>query len=200
MRVTRVARLRSSAPALAIVLPMALAAIVLAALPGCRGVPVSTMWRLRSFSGADLAGLDAEDVRAAIQLPDDLAPAVGATRLSISVTRGDATDVHVVTLRELSSGRSVPGIAAEAKAGRSWRLFEPDEPGLQAFRALQASFRNEPQSRGEVVFEVSTGFDRPPAPRTGVPIEIRLRLDADEAFFTLFDGTIDLDDRAGEPE
>ena len=169
----------------------ALTTVVL--LAGCAGVPLKTMWKLRSFGVDDFAAVDPADVRAAIQLEDDLVVKPGATALKVALhgTDGSAREFSV-PLHTVRQGRNVGDSLPPAKSGRHWYLFDLTEEGVEDFKALQRELQA-PREQGSISIEVASAFENPPdADRGKLPMEIRLQLDAEDGFFVLFDGKVDL--------
>jgi hypothetical protein len=172
------------------------AAAMLLFVAGCTGVPLSTMWKMRGFDAADFAQLDPAAVRAAIQLPEDLAVAADSVQLDVTLGRGEGASHHAIPLREIASGRTVAGLPA-AKPGLTWRLLDVAPENLDDFRALQAAMGSRAAAPGDttsgkgLTISVGCRFEEAPDLADAIPVEIRLQLDESEGLFTLFAGEID---------
>lgn len=178
--------------------PSALALLLLLSLGAgaCRGVPIATMWRLRSFGPGELAALDPGAIRAAIELPESLAPRSGATVLDVMLD-GPRVEPRrfAMPLRTIERGAEVGGLPA-SKRGRTWFVLALSPEGHERFAELQALMRADAGAYEDVTISVAASFEDLPAdPPASATVDIRLRLEADEAFFRLYEGEVSLQPR-----
>jgi hypothetical protein len=166
----------------------ALLLLVLAlGLGACASVPLSTLWKLRDFGSAELAGLDPQQVRVAGRLePAPLSIDPQSVRLTLTLTpsRSGQPVRHGFGLRpsRVSDARlAQPG-------GRAWQVFELDEAGLASMRRLQPRFARLEKEYSRFEFSVDWRTTGPaPATLDALILSMRLQLAADQAPVTLFD-------------
>lgn len=157
------------------------------ALASCASIPLGTLWQLRGFDGQALAALAPEQVRVAARVE---APPVrirdDSMRLTLTLTPRDGSpaDRHVFALRPSATS----DIQLAPTGGRPWQVFELDDAGLRAMRALQPKLADAKRDYSSFAFSVASNFDGtvPPGTRE-VVFSVRLRLSDAQAPFTLFE-------------
>ena len=165
-------------------------------LAGCAGVPLKTMLKLSSFGVDDFAELEANEIRAAIQVTDDLAIKPDSTVLKVTLGEADGDPVaHRIPLTTVRSGADVGSGLPKAKRGQQWHLFRLSDEGVRSFEALQEQLRKPVERDGDIRLEVATALDDDASEDAlgKTPLEIRLKLADGDGFFTLYRGEIDLE-------
>jgi hypothetical protein len=173
-----------------------LAAAGALSLAGCMSIPVSTLWRLRSFDIDDLLALNPADLRAAV-LSD---PRVRFAYVDLNITlqlKAQAEERTVIRLDALQKGDARLERAAD---NRRWTIFALDAAGIAAFdRLRQGLARARGQSGGSLTLGVSTKeAEVPPDLATRLPLRLDLLLDSKEGWFTLLRETTFDSTKAGE--
>lgn len=112
-----------------------LALLTTLALAACGHMPISTMIALRSF---DFATFDPGELRAAVSLPEALAPKPGGVRLQVTATLGDAPPrVETFVLQPMTSPDELAPLAAYAHSGQNLFAYRVALDDLAKVRALQ---------------------------------------------------------------
>lgn len=163
------------------------------ALTACTHVPLSTMLRMRRF---DPSAVDPAVLRAAVRVPDRLAPMRGGVKLIVRYAegRGPARESEYV-LEDLTSGADTAAVARRAVAGTRIHLFRipaADVPRLRVFQAEAAEARRKGTVHGSLTISADTcRFGA--LPGGPLPVTTYVKLDATEDFVTLFED-VDLRD------
>ncbi|MCP3906064.1 MAG: hypothetical protein GY715_20775 [Planctomycetes bacterium] len=175
-----------------------LLAFALASLTACSGMPLGTMWKMRSFTADDFANIEPAQLRAAIQIDDDITIKPDATQLKVTIVDGDGKPFleAPIPLRILRNGRSVGKDPSKAPKGRHWYLFDIPPEARTEFAKLQGALAAWDDADGSIALEVASAFDSAPDGQR-LDLEIRLLLDRKDGFFTLFDGKVDLPKHSG---
>lgn len=159
-------------------------------LSACKGVPLSTAWSLRNFSAEDFAQLDPDEIRAALQVADDLGITAGSIQLQVKLHGGDDAEPrkYVIPLRRDDRGRAQ---LPDAARGNTWHVVGIAPPDRAEFTRLQAALGAEPEAADrQIELTIGCSFETPPRAGTDVPLEMRLQLDADNGFFRLYKGKV----------
>jgi hypothetical protein len=159
------------------------AAPALVALAGCTSVPVSTMWRLRSFGADELLALDPNALRAAVQSD----PRVRFARVDINIVaqaKSGAEDRYKI---RLDSQQQVDARLERPAADRRWTVFALDAAGIKAFNELRQTIARLRGQGGSLSLGVSAQeSELPPELATRLPLRLDLLLDPKDGWFTLF--------------
>lgn len=111
-------------------------------LSACNGVPLTTQWKLRSYS---LATADAAHLRIAVRAPDWLAPTPEKARVVVTYWRDGEEDAkHALTLRlarTLHDGDAPALARLGGAAGGTLASFEVDRRDLAGISAAQEEGR-----------------------------------------------------------
>lgn len=156
-------------------------------LTACTHVPLSTMLRMRRF---DPAAVDPAVLRAAVRVPDRLAPMRDGVKLIVRYAEDrDRVRESEYVLEESTSGADIAAVASRAVAGTRIHLFRipaADVPRLRAFQAEAAAARRKGTVHGSLTISADTcRFGELP----GGPLSVTtyVKLDATDDFVTLFE-------------
>jgi hypothetical protein len=118
-------------------LPRVFASVLMLAAAACAYMPLSTLYRLRSF---DLGTFDPAALRVALQVPEVLERRPGAVvRLEVW-TQPDKRDLkeHVISMESVQEAGERAPLAAFAKEGMKTHLYKVSARDVMVIRALQA--------------------------------------------------------------
>lgn len=166
-----------------------LAAPVLAAVAGCTSIPVSTMWRLRSFGIDELLALDANALRAAVQSD----PRARFAQVDIDILARAKSGAEERYKIRLDSQQQSDARLERPAADRRWTVFALDSAGVKAFNDLRQTIARLRGQGGSLSVGVSAEESEvPPELATRLPLRLDLLLDPKDGWFTLFrETTID---------
>jgi hypothetical protein len=154
---------------------------------GCLSIPVSTMWKLRSFGVDEFFALDPNALRGAVRT--DARARYEAVVIDIDLKlQGQAAVRHALELRSLQAGDAR---LAPAPAGRRWYVFALGAQGEAVFRDLRQRLT---AARRDGNNEIRIGIgaraaEVPPDLARALPMRLDLLLDPREGYFTLFKET-----------
>lgn len=163
---------------------LALACLLLA---GCASIPLSTLWKMRSFDPADLATVEPRDVRMAERIePASMRTDPKRSHLELRLTpRGQtAEEVYAFGLREtrVYDSRLVPA------ADPQWQVFALDDDGIATWRRLRPKLLDIKRRYSKAVFGFTTKtLDAPPPGVDEMIYSVRLQLGLDQAPLVLLD-------------
>lgn len=161
---------------------LALAALV----AGCSAVPLSTMWRLRSFSADQLFALDPTQLRAAARV-DSRATMTNVT-ISLEVEPADGSPRRTYLL-PLEQPVSDPRLE-RSPPDRRWFAFALSRPGLSEYQRIKREYASVSKgSRGTVKIAASDDGSIPPELKRAFPLRVDVLLDPAEGYFTLISET-----------
>lgn len=164
-----------------------LAAMPMLAVTACTSIPLSTMWKLRSFSIDDFFALDPAQLRAAVRT--DARASYDAVDINIAVApKGGETTKHMIRLQQPAGGdtRLEP-----APPGRRWYVFALGTEGVKVFDAVRnevAAVRKIPGSSLTIGVSAREATV-PPDIAKALPMRLDLLLDPKEGWFTMFSET-----------
>ncbi len=151
-------------------------------LAACTSIPVSTIWRMRSFNVEDFLALDAAALRAAVQSD----PRVKFSRVEIDIMvqpKEGTEERHVIRLD--AQQRDDPRLQRPA-SNRRWTVFALDSGGVVTFERVRQSVARVSKQGGRMTTKVTPKeTDVPPELATRLPLRLDLLLDPKEGWFTL---------------
>jgi hypothetical protein len=153
---------------------------------GCTSVPVSTMWRLRSFNAEQLFALDPAHLRAAARV-DARATMTNVTiTLEVEPPDGSARRTYLIPLE-----RPVDDPRLERPpADRRWFAFALSQPALAEYQRIKREYAAVAKgSRGTLKIAAADGGTIPPDLKRAFPLRVDVLLDPAEGFFTLISET-----------
>ena len=150
----------------------------------CTSIPISTMWRFRSFKLDDFFALDPTALRAAVRTHERATYA--GVDIELKTTLKDEAPVqNNIRLQSLVGGdaRLEP-----APAERRWQVFALGPEGVKLFeqtRQYIALARNKPGSSIAITVRARESVV-PPELARALPMRLDLLLDPKEGWFTMF--------------
>jgi hypothetical protein len=151
-------------------------------LAGCLSMPVSTLWKLRSFGIDEFLALDPADVRAAVRT--DARANFAEVILNVTTEwQGGGRQHYQIRLRPDPRGdaRLEP-----APTGRRWLVFALDPAGAAAMRELQRSLAADRQRRGQIAIGIEPREATVPDEiARALPVRVDLLLDRRDGYFTM---------------
>lgn len=151
---------------------------------GCASVPLSTMWRMRSFSPDDLRSLHPAELRAFVRTlsPVTVQADAGTIDVSVSPRSGEPLLGHFALQAVPAEG--VPGLPAPG-SGRRWIALGLTPEARTAFARFAGSLDESSLEGSSVSLDVSVKLGKLPPELDAVPFEVRLQLDGSERPFVL---------------
>jgi hypothetical protein len=154
---------------------------------GCLSVPVSTLWKLRSFNVDEFFSLDPNGIRGAVRT--DARARYEAVIIDIDVKlQGQPPARHALELRSLLAGdpRLEP-----APSGRRWYVFALGPQGVEVFHDLRRRLATVKRDGSN---EIRLGIgaraaEVPPELARALPLRLDLLFDPREGYFTMFKET-----------
>lgn len=154
---------------------------------GCTSVPLSTMWRLRSFSVDDFFALDPRELRAAVRTDARATFSAVDIEFTIEPKSGPASTQRI---------RLQQAVAADARlekppANRRWFVFALGDDGVAVFQAVRREIdvaRKVPGS-GITIGISAREAVVPPDLAPALPLRLDLLLDPKDGWFTMFSET-----------
>lgn len=154
---------------------------------GCLSIPVSTLWKLRSFNIDEFFALDPSALRGAVRT--DARASYEAVVIDIDLKmQGQAPVRHALELRSLQAGDAR---LAPAPAGRRWYVFALGEQGEAVFRDLRQRLTAVKRD-GNNELRIGIGARAaavPPDLARALPMRLDLLLDPRDGYVTLFKET-----------
>jgi hypothetical protein len=165
-----------------------LAAAALAA--GCTSVPLTTMWRLRSFGVEQLFALDPTQLRAAARV--DSRARMRNVTIGVDVEPADRSTPRSYVI-PLDQPAADPRLEP-APPGRRWYAFALSAQGLGEYTRIKQNYASVPKgSRGKVTIAAADDGSVPPDLMRAFPLRLDVLLDPAEGYFTLIsETTLDL--------
>jgi hypothetical protein len=164
-----------------------LAALLLIA--GCTTVPLSTIWKLRSFGPEQLVALNPKELRAAARV--DSRVTMSGVMIVVEVEPAAGAPKRRYELKLDAPQREDPRLE-RAPAGRRWFVFALSPQGVEEFERIKREYASIPKgSRGTVSVSAEEGFV-PPELQKKFPVRTDLLLEPADGYFTLIRET-DLD-------
>lgn len=159
-------------------------------LSACTSIPLSTMWKLRSFSGNDLKALNPADIRLVLELPDSLKFEPDKTTLDVDLTPENAGEKELrerAKLMLVKQGRFVPADVPVAEQGQNLYLMKLDADGLKTFQDFQQRLDPDVEQHYKAVnFNASIQFANDTATGdTRFKTTVWLRMKRDQGYFAL---------------
>ncbi|HET9025536.1 MAG TPA: hypothetical protein VFN64_13255 [Burkholderiaceae bacterium] len=153
---------------------------------GCTSVPLSTMWRLRSFSADQLFALDPTQLRAAARVDARAKMKDVTISLEVEPSDGSARRTYLIPLEQ-----PVNDLRLERPpADRRWFAFGLSKPGLVEYQRIKREYASVPKgSRGTVKIAASDDGTIPPELKHAFPLRVDVLLDPAEGYFTLINET-----------
>lgn len=151
-------------------------------LAGCSSVPLSTMWRMRSFDADQLFALDPTELRVAARV-DERAVMRNAT-LSLDIDPADKSGrrAYVIPLEQPVSDPRLE----RAPADRRWFAFALSKQGLAEYQRIKQEYRSIPKgSRSTLKISASDDGTIPPDLKRDFPLRVDVLLTPAEGYFTL---------------
>lgn len=154
---------------------------------GCASVPLSTMWRLRSFGPEQLANIDPGTLRVAVLLePEGLRLDVDKTRLALRLVPHVGEEQRHEWQLQVASA-ALPGLVPHAGSG--WQLLRLTPEATRSVESLKPLLEQGEETFAGGEFSVSFGMADPER-ISGLEelfLTVRLSLAADQEPFTLLD-------------
>jgi hypothetical protein len=157
------------------------------AATACTSVPLSTMWRLRSFSADDFFALNPNDLRAAVRT--DARASFSAVDIEITAKPKDAEpNSHRIRLQQAvaTDTRLEP-----APPNRRWFVFALGAEGVKVFESVRrdvAALRKVPGSSLTLGIGARESVV-PPDIAKALPMRLDLLLDPAQGWFTMVSET-----------
>jgi hypothetical protein len=153
---------------------------------GCTSVPLSTMWRLRSFSAEQLFALDPAHLRAAARVDARATMKNVTITLDVEPADGSAGRTYLIPLE-----RPVDDPRLERPpADRRWFAFALSKPALAEYQRIKREYASVAKgSRGTLKIAASDDGTIPPELKRAFPLRVDVLLDPAEGFFTLISET-----------
>lgn len=156
-------------------------------LAGCLSVPVSTLWRLRSFGIDDFVALDPAALRAAVRT--DARAGFAEVVLRVTTDWDDGERQHY-DIRLRPDARPDPRLEP-APAGRRWLAFALEEAAMASFRDLQRRLAAAGRRRGRIEIAIEPRQSQVPADvARALPVRVDLLLDPRQGYFTMIRETV----------
>lgn len=164
--------------------------VLILLLEACASVPLTTMWKLRSYSVQDLQTLNPADIRVAVKLPVKPKLEPNQTMLDVTLTPKDRKQEAVhehAQLMLLDQGRFVPANVPVARNGEIWYLMKLDPAGLKSFQDFQQRLGPDAEARYDSFeFNATIQFADQSIPvGTQIELSVWLRLAKDDDYFAL---------------
>jgi hypothetical protein len=158
---------------------LALAVATVAA--GCTSVPVSTLWRLRSFGPDQLFALDPKDLRAAARV--DSRATIQRVTLTLDIEPPDGAARRTYRL-PLDQPASDPRLEPPPP-DRRWFAFALSSQGLAEYQRIKREYAAIPKgSKGTLRISSEEG-SVPPVQARAFPARLDVLFDPREGYFTL---------------
>lgn len=153
---------------------------------GCTSVPLSTMWRLRSFNAEQLFALDPAHLRAAARVDSRATMKNVTISLDVEPPDGSARRTYLIPLeRPVDDPRLEP-----PPANRRWFAFGLSKQGLAEYHRIKREYASVAKgSRGTLKIAASDDGTIPPDLKRAFPLRVDVLLDPAEGFFTLISET-----------
>jgi hypothetical protein len=169
-----------------------LAIILTALLSACASIPLSTMWKLRSFDGKDLQALNPTDIRVVVKLPKKLQFKPDQTTLDITVVPKDPNQETLhehASLTLLNQGRFVPADVPVANPGDVLYLMKLNPDGVRSFEDFQQKLNPDVgHYYKSSAFNVHVNFaDSNQSDFAGSTLSVWLRMKRDDDYFPLLE-------------
>ena len=153
---------------------------------GCTSVPVSTMWRLRSFGPDQLFALDPSHLRAAARVDARATMKNVTISLEVHPADGSARRAYEIPLEQPTTDPRLE----RAPADRRWYAFALSPRGLAEYERIKREYAAVPKgSRGTVRIAASDDGSVPPDLKRAFPLRVDVLLDPAEGYFTLISET-----------
>ncbi len=153
---------------------------------GCTSVPVSTMWRLRSFNAEQLFALDPAHLRAAARVDSRATMKNVTISLDVEPPDGSARRTYLIPLEQPVDDPRLE----RPPANRRWFAFALSKPGLAEFQRIKREYASAAKgSRGTLKIGASDDGTIPPDLMRAFPLRVDVLLDPAEGFFTLISET-----------
>ncbi len=153
---------------------------------GCSSVPLSTMWRLRSFNAEQLFALDPAHLRAAARVDSRATMKNVTISLDVDPPDGSARRTYLIPLEQpVDDPRLEP-----PPANRRWFAFALSKPGLAEYQRIKREYASVAKgSRGTLKIAASDDGTIAPDLKRAFPLRVDVLLDPAEGFFTLISET-----------
>ena len=153
---------------------------------GCSSVPLSTMWRLRSFNAEQLFALDPVHLRAAARVDSRATMKNVTITLEVDPPDGAARRTYLIPLEQPVDDARLE----RPPANRRWFAFALSKPGLAEFQRIRREYAAAAKgSRGTLKIAASDGGTIPTDLMRAFPLRLDVLLDPAEGFFTLISET-----------
>ena len=153
---------------------------------GCTSVPVSTMWRLRSFNAEQLFALDPAHLRAAARVDSRATMKNVTISLDVEPPDGSARRTYLIPLEQPVDDPRLE----RPPANRRWFAFGLSKPGLAEYQRIKREYASVAKgSRGTLKIAAADDGTIPPDLKRAFPLRVDVLLDPAEGFFTLISET-----------
>ncbi len=167
-------------------------ACALLALAGCSSIPLSTMWKMRSFGPDDFAKIQPADMRVKVQVP----PGCGLDfkekppRLDFTIESGGKTTVGKMVLEKVTEADVTEKAGAFSSRTITHHQYELKftADSLTQFALLQKLVRTAEKGSTKLDLRVAVNFSDIPAPYAkGFNFTISLLLNPADGYFVFLD-------------
>jgi hypothetical protein len=161
-------------------------------LSACASIPLTTMWKLRSFSAQDLKALNPADIRVVVKAPEQLRFEPNQTTLDVNLTPRETQEkiLHEhANLVLLKQGRFVPADVPVAQSGYALYLMKLSPQGLKSFQDFQQRLDPDVEHHYESInFDAKVQFGNDSiADSNHFKLTVWLRLKQEGGYFALLD-------------
>lgn len=157
-----------------------------ALLAGCASVPLSTVWRLRSFGAEQLFALDPTQLRAAARVDARASMKNVTIGLEVKPADGSPSRTYLIPLEQPVHDPRLE----RAPADRRWFAFALSPKGLTEYQRIKREYASIPKgSHGTVKIAASDDGAVPAELKRAFPLRVDVLLDPAEGYFTLISET-----------
>ncbi|NVJ65707.1 MAG: hypothetical protein HWE16_04405 [Gammaproteobacteria bacterium] len=159
--------------------------LTLAILQGCSSIPLSTMWKMKSFDEDDFNQIRAQDLRVKFRTDKYVDVTEKSLTLQLKFSSNDEAHESKFELEQIEQGHETkdPWFRKEYKEFYSVLRLSPES--MRSFKKLQRSAASLRDSSKNVEFIVNFGFGEN-EPESYI-MSIDLLLNPNQGYFTLFD-------------
>lgn len=140
-----------------------LAAMLLA---GCLSIPISTLYKLSTMSDEDVLAMNPAELRAAVELPDDVPVDPKKIVVGFCFVKDDNDPVGIGgrwPVQQIASGRYVAAGLPTAPVGRTQYLFRASDEAQAKLNTILATARADRKAYGKAKIDIRLDAGDAPA-------------------------------------
>ena len=141
-------------------------------LSACLSIPISTVYKLSKLSEADITNLDPTQIRAAVEVPENVTVDSSKITIELKLTSPKTKDVNpndgIWPVQLVSSGRYLPIAIRPSEAGRKLYLYKltPEAEAHLASVLAMVKAHPEPGSSVQISISLNGAFVAPPGTKS----------------------------------